>query len=102
MIALIIIEFLIGLFALGGIWGAIRLVAQRFFGSRHTMLAIEILTQRDAESAEVLIRDALFSVLTIRSGKLVVLTTETLLKEEKFKTILEHYGVGICLVSEKK
>ena len=67
MIALIIIEFLIGLFALGGVWGAVHLIARRFFGSRHTMLAIEILTQRDAESAEVLIRDALFSVLTIRS-----------------------------------
>ena len=102
MIFKIMMEVLICLFALGGIWSAIHWIARRFFGSRHTMLAIEILTQRDAESAEVLIRDALFSVLTIRSGKLVVLTTETLLKEEKFKTILEHYGVGICLVSEKK
>lgn len=102
MIAFIIIELLIGLCALGGIYGAIHLIARRFFGSRHTMLAIEILTQRDAESAEVLIRDALFSVLTLRSGKVAVLTTEKLLEQEEFQKILGRYGVDVRVVVEKK
>ncbi len=101
MIAFVIIELLIGLFALGGIWGAVHLIARRFFGSRHTMLAIEILTQRDAESAEVLIRDALFSVMTIRSGKLTVLTTETIAEQEKFRAVLQRYGVSYYCVQKK-
>jgi len=101
MIVFIIIELLIGLFALGGIYGAVHLIARRFFGSRHTVLAIEILTQRDAESAEVLIRDALFSVMTIRSGKLTVLTTEKIAEQEKFREVLQRYGISYYCVQKK-
>jgi len=101
MIFKIMIELLICLFALGGIWSAIHFIARRFFGSRHTMLAIEILTQRDAESAEVLIRDALFSVMTIRSGKLTVLTTEKIAEQEKFREVLQRYGISYYCVQKK-
>ena len=100
MIFKIMIELLICLFALGGIWSAIHFIARRFFGSCHTMLAIEILTQRDAESAEVLIRDALFSVLGLRSGKLVVLTTEQIAEKKEFQAVLQRYGISYYCVKK--
>ena len=102
MIFKIMIELLICLFALGGIWSAIHFIARRFFGSRHTMLAIEILTQRDAESAEVLIRDALFSVFGVRSGRIVVLTTEEMAENKELQSLWKRYGVSYYCIKSKE
>ena len=47
-------------FATVGVWCAMRGLLDKLTGAKEHTVAIEILTQRDAESAEVLIRTALF------------------------------------------
>jgi hypothetical protein len=63
------------------------------------MLAIEILTQRDAESAEVLIRDALFGVLGYPSGRIIVLTMPEWETHPILNQALKDYGIS-CYVIE--
>ena len=98
MVAWIFIEILICVLALIGIYSAVHWLARRLFGSRRTLLAIEILTQRDADAAEELIRDALFSAFGIPSGRIAVITTKELLQQEKLKQILLRFGVSWYLV----
>ena len=102
MIASMIVELLIGIFALAGFVCVIQWIARRLFGSRYTMLAIEILTQRDAKSAEVLLRDALCSVLGLPSGRLVVLTTKELAEEHGLLALFARYGVSCYFVQKKE
>ena len=90
----IFVELVICFLALLGIYSAVHWIARRFFGSRRTVIAIEILTQRDADSAEMLIRDALFSAIGLPSGRLVVLTKTELLEKEGFRETLKRYGVS--------
>ena len=102
MVVWIFVEIVICFLALLGVISAVHWLARRLFGSRHIVLAIEILTQRDVEAAEVLIRDALFSALGLPSGSLVVLTTREVWEREEFQAMLARYGVGYYLVEEKK
>ena len=97
----IFVEIVICCLALLGIYSAVHWLARRLFGSRHTVLAIEILTQRDADAAEVLIRDALFSALGLRSGRIVVLTTKELFANDRLRKTMTRYGVDYYLVEEK-
>ena len=102
MVVGIFIEIVICVFALVGIYSMIAWLARRLFGSRRTVIAIEILTQRDVEAAEVLIRDALFSALGVPSGRIVVLTRRELWENENFRTMLARYGVSSYWVEETK
>ena len=95
----IAIELVIAIFALLGLYGSIAWLARRWFGARNTMLAIEILTQRDAESAEVLIRDALFGVLGYPSGRIIVLTLPQWETHPILNQALKDYGIS-CYVIE--
>lgn len=98
----IFVEIVICAFALLGIYSMIDWIARRLFGSRRTVIAIEILTQRDVEAAEMLIRDALFSALGLPSGRIVVLTTREFWENEAFRTMLARYGVSSYWVEEAK
>ncbi len=100
MVVWIFLEIIICFLALLGIYSAVHWLARRLFGSRHTLLAIEILTQRDADAAEELIRDALFSALGLPSGSVAVITTWELLQNEQFAAILMRFGVQ-CYCVEK-
>ncbi|MBO5938919.1 MAG: hypothetical protein J6Q82_05410 [Clostridia bacterium] len=100
MVVWIFLEIVICFLALLGIYSAVHWLARRLFGSRHTLLAIEILTQRDADAAEELIRDALFSALGLPSGRVVVITTRELLQNERLRTVLTRFGVSCCLVEK--
>ena len=89
----LIMDLLVAFFAVLGFYGMIRWIAQRLFGSRQLMIAIRILTQRDAESAELLIRDALSQYFTLPSARLVVLTTEELFEDRTLVEACRTYGV---------
>ena len=102
MVFWIFIEIVICLLALLGVISAVHWLARRLFGSRHIVLAIEILTQRDADSAEMLIRDALFSAIGLPSGRLMVVTTQRLLEEESFRKTLSRYGVSYYCILENE
>ena len=92
-------EILVAFFAVLGFYDMIRWIAQRLFGSKHLMVAIEILTQRDAESAELLIRDALSQYFTLPSARLIVLTSPELADQPCLTAALKTYGVS-CYVIE--
>ena len=97
----LVMEILVAFFAVLGFYGMIRWIAQRLFGSRHLMIAMEILTQRDAESAELLIRDALSQYFTLPSARVIVLTTKTLAEHPRLVEACRIYGVS-CRVMEGK
>ena len=102
MVVQIFVEILICCLALLGIYSVAQWLVRRLCGSRQTVLAIEILTQRDAEAAEMLIRDALFSALGLPSGRLVVLTTRELWANEELRSVLLRYGIGCYLIETTK
>ena len=98
----LVLDILVAFFAVLGFYGMIRWIAQRLFGSRHLMIAMKILTQRDAESAELLIRDALSQYFTLPSASLVVLTTPELVDHPKLAEACQVYGVLRYVIREKE
>ena len=98
----IAIELVIAVFALLGLYGSIAWLARRWFSARNTMLAIEILTQRDAESAEVLIRDALFRCLSLPSARIVLLVDASIWGNEQLKKLVKTYGVDCYPILKKE
>ena len=97
----IFVESVICFLALLGIYSVVQWLVRRLCGSRQTVLAIEILTQRDAEAAEMLIRDALFSALGLPSGRIVILMTKELVANERLMETIKRYGADYYLVEEK-
>ena len=101
MVIRLILEVLTVLFAVLGFFGMIRWLVERLFGSKHICIAIEILTQRDAETAEVLIRDALFRCLSLPSAKIVLLVEPSLWENEQLMNLAKDYGID-CYPTLKK
>lgn len=91
-------EILVAAFAVLGFYGTVRWLAQRLFGSKHLAVTIEVLTQRDAESAEVLIRDALSQYFLYPSGRLLLLTTKELAAHPTVRRVREQYGLSCYIV----
>lgn len=89
----LILEVLTVVFAMLGFLGTIRWLFERLFSSKNLCIAIEILTQRDAETAEVLIRDALFRCLSFPSARIVLLVDVSLWENEQLKKLAKMYGV---------
>ena len=95
------LEILVAFFALIGVYSLWRLLMGRLFGSDRMVLAIEILSQEEAESAELLIRDAMTHILWLRSEKIVVLTTEELLQNQSFSALLRTYGLEYRILAKE-
>ena len=94
MVVGLIFNVLVVLFALLGFLGMIRWLIEQLFASKKLCIAIEILTQRDADTAEVLIRDALFRCLSLPSAKIILLVHLSLWENEQLKTCAKTYGVS--------
>ena len=95
-------EILVAVFAVLGLYGFLRWLAQRLFGSRQISVTIEILTQRDAVSAEVLIRDALSQYFLYPSGKITILTTEELVAHPALVRARQQYGLSCYVVARRE
>ena len=98
----LIMDILVAFFAILGFYGMIRWVAQRWFGSRNFIVAIQILTQRDAESAELLIRDALSQYFTLPAAPLVVWTTAELMEHPTLAEACHTYGISRYLICPRE
>ncbi len=94
------IEVMMACFAVIGFYSLARMLAQRFFGSRRLVLAVEILTAEAIGEAEEAIRDALSQFLLVPSGRICVLTTSDLCKEERLLQLSQKYGVALCVIQE--
>lgn len=96
------LELFVAAFAVIGLYHTVRWIAGRLFGARNTVLAIEILTQRDAESAEVLIRDALCQYIQLPSGRLAVLTLPELAEEPELRRAIRAYGLECYVIRQRE
>ena len=92
------LEVTMALFAVIGIYSMARMLSQRLFGSRQLVLAIEILEDVDVERAESLVLEGLGQFLLTPSGRVVVLTTTELAKNEELQRVAGRYGVPIVQV----
>ena len=101
MVLQIILEIVVACFAVLGLYHSVCWIAQKLFGSRRLAVAIEILTQRDAESAEVLIRDALSQYLSLPSERVVVLTLPELSSVPALRRAVEIYGLDCYVIDER-
>ena len=94
------LEVMMALFAVIGVYCMARLLAQRLFGSRRLVLAVEIVTEQALGEAEEAIRDALAQFLLVPSGRICVLTTATLAENMQLRALVAKYGVSLCLLEE--
>lgn len=96
------LEVMMALFAVIGVYCMARLFAQRFYGSRRLVLAVELLTEQTLREAEEAIRDALSQFLLVPSGRICVLTTAALAEDARLRALVAKYGVSICVLEETK
>lgn len=94
------LKIVIAIFAVIGLYEVLYRITLKLFGHKNYILAIEILTQRDAESADVLIRDALCQYLSFRSERVVVITLPHLSENEVLVGALDTYGVECYVITE--
>ena len=92
------LEITMALFAVIGIYCMARMLSQRLFGSRQLVLAIEILKESDVESIESLVLEGLGQFLLTPSGRLLILTTGELSKNEELQRVADRYDVPIVQI----
>ena len=95
----IALEIIIAILAILGLYDAIRWCCGNLFGSKNYVLLIEILTQREAESAEVLIRDALSRYISLPSVRWAILTLPEFSEYPTLLRAINTYGLT-CYVIE--
>lgn len=98
----LILEVLTVIFAVLGFFGMLGWLVQRLFASKNLCIAIEILTQRDADAAEVLIRDALFRCLSLPSARIVLLVDPSFGENEQLKKLSKTYGIDCYPILKKE
>lgn len=94
------LEITMALFAVIGIYSMARMLSQRLFGARELVLAVEILEEMDVQSIESLVLEGLGQFLLTPSGRLLILTTEELAKNEEMQRVACRYGVPIVQISK--
>ncbi len=97
----IAMEILVAIFAIFGLYTSVCLCCGKLFGPRNLVVTIQILTQREAESAEVLIRDALSHYMSLPSTGWAVLTSAELADHPALTRAIETYGLT-CYVLERE
>lgn len=96
----VIVEVLVALLAVIGVYSLWRLFSDRLFGTDRLILTIEILTEEDASQAEFLVRDAMTHVLWMRSGRIFLLTTAELAEHEGILSAMRTYGVSCRILAD--
>lgn len=96
------LEVTMALFAVIGVYCMARLLAQRCFGSRRQILAVELLNEESLSEAEEAIREALSQFLLVPSGRVCILTSRMLSRDERLVSLAQKYGVSICVLEQKK
>ena len=97
-----VLEVTMALFAVIGIYCAARMLAQRMYGSRRLILAVELLSEQSLAEAEGAIRDALSQFLLVPSGRVCVLTTPALCEDENLLRLVNKYGVPLKVIEPKR
>lgn len=95
-------ETVAAIFAVFGLYCAIRILAQKIFGSDRIIWAVEFKNKKDAENAEMLIRESMGVFLYTRSCRVAALVDRSLEEDEELMSILHRYGVDICVVDNER
>ena len=95
-------EILVAILAILGLYTVICQGFGKLFGPRNLCVTIEILTQRDAASAEVLIRDALSHYYGVPTVRWAVLTTAELVEHPALVAAVRRYGLTCYVLEQKK
>jgi predicted ferric reductase len=93
-------QIIVALFAVVGIYFVFKVLIQGVFKEKNYIFGIEILTQRDAESAEVLIRSALCQYFIFSGGRYALLTTEEIATNEEIQRLVLKYGLEIFIIKK--
>ncbi|MBE6546893.1 MAG: hypothetical protein E7668_05590 [Ruminococcaceae bacterium] len=94
------LDILVACFAVFGFYGFIRWIAGKLFAPKNLLTALEVLTPRQAECSEELIRDTLTGYLSLPSGRLIVLTIAELSEHPALLRAMNTYGID-CYVMEE-
>ena len=87
------LEITAALFAVFGLYSAVRLMAQKLFGSDKIFLCVEIKSREDAENADILVREALSAFLVTSSCRVAILVPQALADNEDIRRVVDIYGV---------
>ena len=93
-------EVVLALFAVFGLYSAVRLLVQKLFGDKRIFLAVEILTKEDARLAEGLIREALGTYFITASDRLAVIVSKELSEDAELIGIIDLYGAECYIIDD--
>ena len=89
------LDIIVAFFCVIGIYTIWRMVSQRLFGNKNIIIAVEITSLEDADSADELIREALGLFLSLRSQKIIVITTAELQSNSSLINAVRKYGAEL-------
>ena len=93
-------EVILAIFAVFGLYSAVRIFAQKFFSDKRIFLAIEIKTEDDVLLAEGLIKEALGIYYLTSSSRIALLLPRELLDDKKFMDTVRSYGVEYYIIEK--
>ena len=89
------LDIIVAFFCVIGIYAIWRMISQRLFGNKNIIIAVEITSLEDADSADELIREALGLFLSLRSQKIIVITTAELQSNSSLINAVRKYGAEL-------
>ena len=88
-----VLELILAIFAVFGLYSAVRLLMQKLFGDKRIMYAIAFMNKKDTEEAEMLIREAMENFLLTSSCRVAALVAEEFSSDSELISIFRKYGV---------
>ena len=89
------LDIIVAFFCVIGIYAIWRMISQRLFGNKNIIIAVEITSLEDADSADELIREALGLFLSLGSQKIIVITTAELQSNSSLINAVRKYGAEL-------
>ena len=95
----VVLEIIIAVFAVYGIYSAIRTLAEAMFRSKNIVVALEIKTNEDASELDYLLSEAreAFTVRGVR-GRIIVLLSRRFEYNQEVREIIEGSNAEIVIV----
>lgn len=92
------IEVILAAFSVFGLYTAVRILAQKVFGDKNIILAVVFESKKEAENAEMLIREAIGNFLATSSCRVAALVSEEFSNDEELMRIIRKYGLEYFII----
>ena len=95
----VVLEIIVAIFAVYGIYSAVRVVAEAFFRSKNIVVALEIKTNEDASELDYLLSEAR-EAFTVRGarGRIIVLLSRRFEYDSEVREIIESNNAEMIIV----